>query len=507
MDAFLNLAHGFATALSPQGLLFTFVGVTVGTLIGVLPGLGPSATLGLLLPLTFGMNPTFAIAMLAGIYYGAEYGGSTTSILLNLPGEAGSVVTCLDGHLMAQKGRAGAALGMAAFASFIAGTVGLVLFTFMAQPLARWSLSFGPPEYAMLMLLGLTAAASLSRDKLKGMIMCALGLLLRTIGTDAVSGTARFTFGSPNLLGGLSFIPVIMGLFAIGEILAELAQGEGETPGAVRVTSSYRLRDLLPTLEDWCHSIWAIIRGTLIGFFMGTLPGSGAAVASFLSYSAEKAVGRRRNQLGTGIIEGVAAPESANNAVTAGAMIPLFSFGIPGTPTTAILAGALMMYGLQPGPRLFTEHPDFMWAVIATMYIGNVMLLVLNLPLIGLWVQLLRVPLHLLAPIVLTVTVIGAYSVNNNLFDVWVLLLFGLIGYLAKTYRYPVAPLVLGLIIGEKLEQSVRRSLLMSLGDPRIFVSSPISLTLFSLALLAIALNAGGALRRYLAARNAAAAS
>ncbi|MCL4423901.1 MAG: tripartite tricarboxylate transporter permease, partial [Firmicutes bacterium] len=289
MDMILNLVQGFSVALSPQGLLFTFIGVTIGTLIGVLPGLGPSATLALLLPLTFGINPTFAIAMLAGIYYGAEYGGSTTSILLNLPGEAGSVVTCLDGHLMARKGRAGAALGIAAFGSFIAGTVGLLLFTFLAQPLARWSLSFGPPEYTMLMLLGLTAAASLSHDRLKGLIMGVLGLLLGTIGTDAVSGTARFTFGSTDLLSGLSFIPIIMGLFAIGEIVIEMAEGD-DAPVAV-LSDSYKMKDLLPTLEDWAHSIWAIIRGTAIGFFMGLLPGSGAAVASFLSYSAEKAVG------------------------------------------------------------------------------------------------------------------------------------------------------------------------------------------------------------------------
>lgn len=495
MDMILNLVQGFSVALSPQGLLFTFIGVTIGTLIGVLPGLGPSATLALLLPLTFGINPTFAIAMLAGIYYGAEYGGSTTSILLNLPGEAGSVVTCLDGHLMARKGRAGAALGIAAFGSFIAGTVGLLLFTFLAQPLARWSLSFGPPEYTMLMLLGLTAAASLSHDRLKGLIMGVLGLLLGTIGTDAVSGTARFTFGSTDLLSGLSFIPIIMGLFAIGEIVIEMAEGD-DAPVAV-LSDSYKMKDLLPTLEDWAHSIWAIIRGTAIGFFMGLLPGSGAAVASFLSYSAEKAVGRRREQLGTGIVEGVAAPESANNAVTSGAMIPLFSFGIPGTPTTAILAGALMMFGLQPGPRLFTEQPQFMWAVIATMYIGNIMLLILNLPLIGLWVQILKVPLNILSPIVLVVTIIGAYSVNNNLFDVWTLLIFGFLGYLAKLYRYPVAPLVLGLIIGEKFEQSMRRSLLMSLGDPRIFVSNPISIALTGLVVLAVILNLLAAIRKF----------
>lgn len=495
MDLVQNLIHGFGVALSLQGLLFTFIGVLVGTLIGVLPGLGPSATLAMLLPLTFGINPTFAIAMLAGIYYGAEYGGSTTSILLNLPGEAGSVVTCLDGHLMARQGRAGAALGIAAFGSFIAGTIGMALFTFMAQPLAKWSLSFGPPEYTMLMLLGLTAAASLSRDKLKGLAMAILGLLLGTIGTDAVSGTARFTLGITQLLSGLSFIPIIMGLFAIGEIVLEMT-GSGDEPVAVG-GQTYRMKDLLPTLEDWTHSIWPILRGTAIGFFMGLLPGSGAAVASFLAYSAEKAVGRRRERLGTGIIEGVAAPESANNAVTSGAMIPLFSFGIPGTPTTAILAGALMMFGLQPGPRLFTDQPQFMWAVIATMYVGNVMLLVLNLPLISVWVRLLQVPMNILSPIVLVVTIIGAYSVNNNLFDVWVLLVFGFLGYLAKYYRYPVAPLVLGLIIGGKFEQSMRRSLLMSLGKPSIFVSSPISIALFSLAVLAILVNVISAVRRY----------
>ncbi|MCL4425316.1 MAG: tripartite tricarboxylate transporter permease [Firmicutes bacterium] len=484
MEVLNNLLTGFGVALTWQGLLYTLIGVTVGTLVGVLPGLGPSATLALLLPVTFGLDPTFAIAMLAGIYYGAEYGGSTTSILLNLPGEAGSVVTCLDGNLMAKKGRAGAALGIAAFGSFIAGTIGLIAFTFMAHPLAKWSLSFGPPEYSMLMMLGLVAAASLSRDKVKGLVMAILGLLLGTIGTDTVSGSERFTFGIANLMSGLSFIPVIMGLFAVGDIINNFT--ETSETGASVTGVSYRLRDLLPTREDWSYSIWPIIRGTVVGFLLGTLPGSGAAVAAFLAYSVERAVGRRRQLLGTGIIEGVAAPESANNAVTAGAMIPLFSFGIPGTPTTAILAGALMMYGLQPGPFLFVNHASFIWAVIATMYIGNVMLLVLNLPLIGLWVQLLKVPFYLLAPVVLVITVIGAFSVNNNIFDVWILLIFGFLGYLAKKNKYPVAPLVLGMIISKKLEQSLRRSLLMSLGDLRIFVSSPISLALSILVAVAL---------------------
>lgn len=480
MTGFLeNLSLGFNIAFSAANLLYCFVGVLIGTLIGVLPGIGPAGAISLLLPVTFGISPVSAIIMLAGIYYGSQYGGSTTSILVNIPGEAASVVTCLDGYQMARQGRAGPALGIAAFGSFIAGTAGIIILMFLAEPLSSVALKFGPPEYFSLMILALTILTYLAQGSMiKAIIMAALGISISQIGMDLVTGHARFTFGIPELEDGVGLIPIVMGLFGIAEVLTNL-----EEPADVQILKT-KIKGLLPTLKDWLDSIGAIIRGTFLGFFLGVLPGGGAVVASFVSYAVEKRVSKRPEKFGTGVIEAVAGPESANNAATSGAFIPLFTLGIPANAVMALLLGALMIHGLMPGPLLIKQKPEIFWGTIMSMYIGNVLLLVLNLPLIGLWVKLLRVPYKILFPLILFFCVIGSYSINNSKFDVLAMVVFGIVGYLFRKFGYEPAPLVMAFILGPMLENSLRQSLLISMGSFSIFFARPIAATSLIIAML-----------------------
>lgn len=476
-----NLLLGFSIALTPTNLLFAFIGVFLGTIIGALPGIGPSAGVAVLLPVTFGMSPVTAIIMLAGIYYGAMYGGTITSVLINTPGESSSVMTTLDGFQMALKGRAGAALGMAAIGSFIAGTISVVFLMVAAPPLADLAVTFGPPEYFALMVLGLTTLASLTSGSiLKGMVMAVTGLLLGTVGIDLMIGAPRFTFENVNLLDGIDFLPVAVGLFAIGELVFNLYRPIRLEP------IKAKLSGLLPTRQDWRNSYGSIARGTFIGFFVGILPGAGATIASFLAYATEKRVSRRPEMFGTGVIEGVAAPESANNAASTGALVPLMALGIPGSGTTAVMLGAFTLYGMQPGPLLLSTHPEVFWGLVASMYIGNVMLLILNLPLAPLFASILRVPYSILIPIITGIALFGVYSVENSLFNVGVTIVFGGIGFAMRLYAYPPAPLVLALVLGPMLEKALRQSLQMSLGSPEIFMTRPMSAFILVFALLAV---------------------
>ena len=482
MEIFSGLLSGFDVALTGTNILFAFLGALIGTAIGVLPGLGPAATIALLLPLTYVISsPVTAIIMMAGIYYGSMYGGSTTSILLNLPGEAASVVTCIDGYQMAKKGRAGAALAIAAIGSFIAGTVSIIGMTFFAPPLAEFALDFGPPEYFALTSLGLLLAVFLSGGSIiKGLIIICVGLLLAMVGLDTISGKIRFTFGSTGLQGGFDFVTLAMGVFGLGEILYNL-----ERKLSTDLVTS-KLGKIFPTLKDWANSRWAILRGSLIGFFVGIIPGGGAVIASLTSYAVEKKYSKTPEEFGKGIIEGVAGPESANNAASSSSFIPLLTLGIPGNPSIAMIFAALMIQGITPGPFLITEHPDVFWGVIASMYLGNVMLLVLNLPLVGLWVQMLRVPYGILAPVIVLFTTVGVYSVQNQIFDVYSMLFFALVGYGIRKLKFDPAPLPLAFVLGPMVERSLRQSLLISGGDPTIFVNRPISGTLIGIIVLLI---------------------
>jgi len=480
-DTLNLLAQGFSVALLPGNLMLCLVGAAVGTLVGVLPGLGPVATMALLLPLTYSMGPTGALIMFAGIYYGAMYGGSTTSILLNIPGEAASVITCLDGHEMARQGRAGPALGMAAFGSFIAGTASVLALTLIAAPLAQFALRFSYPEYVALMLLGLLLVVFLaSGSLLKAFVMVGLGLLLSTVGQDVVSGAFRFTFGVPTLMDGLDIGPMIMGLFGVSEVLANIASPRE------RVLVQTRVRDLLPSREDWRRSRAPIGRGTVIGFLLGALPGGGAIVSSFASYAIEKRLSGTPEIFGKGAIEGVAGPESANNAASVGSFVPLLTFGIPSNIVMAVVMGALMVHGVTPGPLLIKERPDLFWGVIASMYLGNIALLVLNLPMIALWVQVLKIPYRVLFPVILIFCAVGSYSMNNSLFDVYMMTVFGVIGYLMKRYGFEPAVLVLAFVIGPIMEQSLRQSLLLGDGSFTIFVTRPIPMVLLAAGVLLI---------------------
>jgi len=483
MEIFQNILMGFQVALSFQNLFFCLAGVTFGTLIGVLPGIGPVTGVAILIPITFGLNATTAIITMAGVYYGAMYGGSTTSILINVPGESSSVMTTVDGYQMAKKGRAGPALGMAAFSSFIAGTLAVIMLTFIAPPLASVALSFGPPEYFALTFMGLTLVTSLSGESmLKGIMSGVFGLIVACVGVDAISGEERFTFGNIYLLDGMGFIGVAVGLFAVAEVLINLEHPMEQ----VFVQTKLTLRNLFPTLQDWKDSLGPIGRSSLLGFFIGVLPGAGATIASFLSYAMEKKLSRHPERFGTGAIEGVAAPESANNAAAGGAMVPLLTLGIPGSGTTAVLLGALLIHGLRPGPLLFQSNPEFVWGVIASMYIGNVMLLVLNLPLVGIWASLLRVPYRILMPLIITLSAVGVFATDNNVFDMWVMFAFGVIGYLMRKLEFPAAPAVLGLVLGPLVERSLRQSLTISHGDLAIFFTRPISAVLTVCALLSL---------------------
>lgn len=479
METLNNLIYGFSVFLTPINLLYCFIGVLLGTLVGVLPGLGPSATIALLLPMVFHGNPVSSIIMLAGITYGAQYGGSTTSILLNIPGEASSVITCIDGHQMAKQGRAGPALGIAALGSFIAGTIGVVGLMLFAPALAKLALRFGPPEFFSLAVMSLTLVTYVSRGSIiKSLIMACLGLAMSLVGMDPITSRLRFTFGISALMDGFELVYVAMGLFGMSEVLINLDQAMR------REILEAEIKNLLPTKQDWKDSAKPIARGTILGFFFGIIPGFGQAIPTFLSYAIEKKFSKNPEKFGKGAIEGVAGPESANNAASSGTFIPLLSLGIPVNPSTAILLGALMILGLQPGPLLISTRPDLFWGVIASMYIGNIILVLLNLPLIGLWVQILKVPYSILYVIIIIICQIGAYSINNDVNDVLLINIFGFFGYLMKRYEFEGAPLIMALVLGRMLESSLRRALMMSDGNPIIFLTRPISALFLIIALI-----------------------
>ena len=483
MDIFQNLLLGFQVALTLQNLLFCFIGVLIGTLLGVLPGIGPITGVAVLVPITFGMNATTAVITMAGVYYGAMYGGSTTSILINVPGESASVITTLDGYQMARKGRAGPALGMAALSSFIAGSFSVILLTLIAPPLVKFALAFGPPEYFALTFMGLTLVSSLSGDSMIKCVMSGvLGLLLACVGIDAVTGTARFTYGEIYLLDGFGFIGVAVGLFAVAEVLINLEEPAQE----VYTRTKLSIRALFPNLQDWKDSFGPIWRGSILGFFIGVLPGGGATIASFISYAVEKKMSKHPEKFGTGIIEGVAAPEGANNAAAVGHFVTLLALGIPGTATMAIMLGVFLIHGLRPGPLLFETNPDFVWGLIASMYIGNVLLVILNMPLIGIWVSLLRVPYKILMPLIITISSVGIYATENNTFDMWIMLAFGILGYFMRKFDFPAAPVVLALVLGPMVEKSLRQSLSISHGSLAIFFNRPISAVLLFISFISL---------------------
>ncbi len=481
---FQGLAGGFDIAFTLTNLAFALIGAVLGTMVGILPGLGPSATISLLLPVSFKIgSPVTSIIMMAGIFYGAMYGGSTTSILVNIPGEAASVVTCIDGYQMAKKGRAGPALGIAAIGSFIAGTIGVLGLTFVAPPLAEFALKFGPPEYFSLTLFGLLMATLLGEGSiLKGLIMVVMGLLLGSVGLDPISGAIRFTWGLHMLQEGIDFVTLAMGMFGIGEIFYNLEKVL-KTELVTR-----KITHLWPTLKDWADSKWAVIRGSFIGFFIGILPGGGAVISSLVSYAVEKKISKTPEEFGKGAIQGVAGPESANNSAASASFIPLLTLGIPGNAAIAMIFAALLIQGVQPGPFLITEKPEIFWGVVASMYIGNVMLLILNLPMVGIWVQLLRVPYSILAPIVVLFCCVGVYSIRNTIFDIYVMGIFGVIGYILRKVNLEPGPMILAFVLGPILERAIRQALLISAGSPLIFFTRPISGALMGLLFFFIVL-------------------
>ncbi len=477
-----NLAHGFAVALTFDNLLFALLGALIGTAIGVLPGIGPVATISLLLPITFGQPATTAIIMLAGIYYGAQYGGSTTAILLNLPGEVSSVVTTLEGYKMARNGRAGAALAIAAIGSFFAGTMATILVAASGPLLTSVALSFGPADYFSLMFLGLVISAVLAQGSVvKSVGMVVLGVALGLVGTDVQTGQQRFTFGVPELSDGIGFVPVAMGVFGIAEIILNLEKPES------RSVLTNKVGSLFLTKKEWLRATPSVIRGTIVGSVLGILPGGGAALASFASYMMERKMSRYRHEFGTGAIEGVAGPEAANNAASQTSFIPLLTLGIPANAVMALMVGALIIQGIQPGPRMVEAQPDLFWGLIASMWVGNLMLLVINLPMIGMWVKLLQVPYRFLYPSILIFCLIGVYSLNNNVFDVYLTVLFGLLGYMFSKLKMEGAPLLIGFVLGPMMEEHLRRAMLLSRGDPSVFIQRPISATMLGIAAVALA--------------------
>lgn len=484
METLRLLAEGFGVALLPANVAVAAAGVLVGQIIGVLPGIGPAATIAILLPLVAELHPISAMIMLVGIYYGAMYGGTITSVVLRIPGESSSVMTTIDGYEMALQGRAGRALGIAAFGSFIAGTLGVVGLMFLAPSLAEVALAFGPPEYTGLLLLSFTLIVYLAGgNRAKGAVSTLIGLWLAVVGVDLITGLPRFTYGQVKLLDGVEFVPVAVGIFGLSAVLAEVGS---RTPTTV-VRTDLSLRGVLPTAADWIASRWAILRGGIIGFFVGILPGAGATAASMIAYAAEKRAAREPDRFGRGAIEGVAAPESANNSAAVGSMVPLMTLGIAGSATTAVMLGGLLLLGLRPGPLLFEQHPQFVWGVIASMHLSNLMLVALNLGAIPVFVAVLRTPRSLLLPSIVALALVGVFSLNNSLFDVWVALLFGAVGYVMYRLDYPPAPMVLALVLGGTLEEAARQSLMLSHGDPAIFVTRPLALA-FILAALVLAL-------------------
>ncbi len=486
-----NLALGFSVAISPMNLMLCLVGALLGTLIGVLPGIGPLTTISLLLPVTFGLSPVGSLIMLAGIYYGAQYGGSTTAILAKMPGESSSIITCLDGYQMAQKGRAGAALSIAALSSFFAGTVSIFLVAVASVPLSAAALQFGAAEYFSLMTLGLVGSIVLAQGSLlKAIAMVLLGLFFGLVGTDLESSVQRYTFGIPALSDGIGFIAVGMGLFGIAELVANLERGN------VEAEKTNIVGGLMPTREEIRAAIPAVLRGSALGSLLGILPGGGATLASFAGYALEKKLSKTPERFGTGMVEGVASPESANNAAAQTSFIPKLTLGVPSNAVMALMIAAMMLQGLTPGPQILVKQPELFWGLIASMWIGNVMLLVINLPLIGIWVKLLDVPYRLLFPIIIVVSCIGVYGTSNSTFDVWLTLLFGLIGFVLYKLGCEPAPLLLGFVLGPMMEQNLRRALVLSRGDPMTFVQRPVSLVLLGLAFVLLLLVVLPAFRR-----------
>lgn len=491
MELISNLALGFQTIISPQNLLYCFLGALIGTLIGVLPGIGPVQTIAILLPTTFALPPISALIMLAGIYYGAQYGGSTTSILVNVPGEASSVVTCLDGYQMALRGRAGAALTVSALGSFVAGCFATFLLALLAVPLSELAFKFGPAEYFSLMVFGLIGSVVFaSGSPLKAIGMILLGLILGMVGTDVTSGIQRFSFGIPELADGLGFVPLAMGLFGVSEIIKSLERKEK------REIIKSKLSGFWLKKKDLKEVTPAIARGTLIGSFLGILPGGGAILSSFISYMVEKKVSRNPESFGKGNICGVASPESANNAGAQTSFIPLLTLGIPSNVVMAMMAGAMMIHGIQPGPRVISNNPDLFWGVIVSMWVGNFMLVILNLPLIGIWVKLLGIPYRILYPAILLFCCIGIYSINNNVFDIWLTAILGFLGYLFVKLECEPAPLILGFVLGPLMEENLRRGMLISRGDPSIFFTRPLSLAFLIMAFILLIVIAVPAIRK-----------
>ena len=481
---FDNLLLGFSVAFRPDVLVYAFLGCLVGTLVGMLPGIGPLAGISILLPVTFGLDATKAIVMLAGIYYGSQYGGSTTSILMRIPGEAASVMTYIDGYAMAQRGRAGAALAIAAVGSFIAGTFGVILLTLVAPPLANFALRFGPPEYTALLVLGLVFLAYMSTTSLvRTVMMACTGLLLGCIGIDVMSGHFRYAFDIKELGDGIGIVPVAVGLFGLGEILSTTSKS---VTGKVLPP---RFRELMPSNQEWGQAAGPIGRGSVLGFLVGIVPGSAHIIASFLSYALEKRISKTPEQFGKDAVAGVAGPESANNSASTGAFVPMLALGLPTGPVTAVLMAALLIHGVPPGPQLVTDHPQVFWGFIASMYVGNLMLLALNLPLVGLFVRVLQIPYAYLYPLIIMFCIIGVYEVNHSIVDVWIMLIMGVVGYLLRKFDFDPAPLALGLVIAPTFELSLRQSLVMSSGNWTIFFSRPIAAVLFAICALLLALS------------------
>ena len=483
MEFLDNLALGFSVALSWQNLLFCFIGCLLGTLIGVLPGVGPITGIALLIPVTYGMDPTTALITMCGVYYGAMYGGSTTSILLNVPGESSSVMTCLDGYEMAKKGQAAKALGIAAIGSFIAGTFAVVMLSLVAEPLANFAVTFGAPEYFALTILALILLVSIGgKDVRKSLISVCLGLFFAMVGADTFTNTYRFTFGSIQLVDGINLVGLLVGLYAISEVMENIEEPEPR----IFFQTKMRFRDMFPTRDEWRRCGPVIVRSTLLGFLVGMLPGAGATMSTFISYSVEKKISKDPDKFGQGAIEGVCAPETANNASTGGGLITMLTLGIPGGGSTAVMLGALMVHGLRPGPLLFDSQPDFVWGFIASMYIGNIILILLNMPLIGMWVSLLRIPYYILMPGIVALSAIGVLATDASIVDVWAMVVFGILGYLMKKVGLPLVPLAFGFIIGPMCEKYLRQALTMSRGSFSIFLERPMALVLLIVAVLVL---------------------
>lgn len=482
-----NMITGFSVAMSPMNLFLLFVGAFIGMIVGIIPGFGASAGIAILLPLTLSLDPTGAIIMLAGIYYGSMYGGATTSILINTPGDSAAVVSTFDGYPLAQQGKAGKALITQAIASFVGGTIGVILIFTLAPSFAKIALKFGPPEYFMLMIMGLLTLIWMTDDsKVKGFISALIGLGIATVGVDVITGAQRYTFGSPQLISGIGFIPVTIGLFGIGELLYRIYMGSHKDDKLENVDLSIMKKSTWPSLKELLAAKFTFIRGSIIGFVTGVLPGAGATIASFFAYSIEKKISKEPEKFGKGHLPGLIAPETANNGATSGAMVPLLTLGIPGSASTAILLGAFLMYGLQPGPLLMIERPDFAWGIISSMYLGNAILLIINIIAIPVFLMIVKLPYRFIIPVIIALCLIGTFSLNNSLIETWILLIFGVIGFFMKLYGFSPAALVLALVLGPMAENTLRQSLIMSETGMGIFLSRPVSLLFLTMILLIV---------------------